>query len=121
MNNNSEIAELNFEKILWGIFIFISALNIYGDNIQQLFLIDHNPSNEEKAKDIFIFTLVISILIYIYFAYRNFNNIKKAKQNNIDITIYNIRFIGSIFIVVGVIMVLYFEVKEETPIGTPIT
>lgn len=56
----NELEELNLEKIIWIIFIILSAINIYGDNIQQLFLIENNPKYEKKN----------TISIYIY--YNNF-------------------------------------------------
>ncbi len=120
MNNAiSKIKELEFEKILWGIFIFLSALNIYGDNIQELFFINKDYMAEKKAKNIFIITIVISLLIYIYFVYRNYNYFKNAQENNHDTNLYLIRLVGSILVVVGVICLLYYQAFENTPIGTP--
>ena len=46
----NELEELNLEKIIWIIFIILSAINIYGDNIQQLFLIENNIEYEKKTQ-----------------------------------------------------------------------
>lgn len=113
----SKIKELEFEKILWLIFIFISALNIYGDNLEEIFFKENNLQSELLAKKIFIFTIAISLLIYIYFVYRNYNNLKNAK--NEDTHLFLIRLAGSILIVVGALFILYFEVNKKLPIGTP--
>ena len=37
-----EINELNIDKLIWGIFIFFSILNIYGDELE----IDYIVSNK---------------------------------------------------------------------------
>lgn len=115
----SKIKELEFEKILWFIFIFVSALNIYGDNIQELFVTNGDLKSEEIAKKIFTFTIAISLIIYIYFAYRNYRNLKQVEQNDEDTTLYMIRFAGSILVVVGALFILYFQASVPTPIGTP--
>lgn len=51
----NELEELNLEKIIWIIFIILSAINIYGDNIQQLFLIENNPKYEKNTISIYIY------------------------------------------------------------------
>ena len=120
MNDNaSKVKELEFEKVLWWIVIFLSALNIYGDNLEQLFFINNNIGAEKKAKKIFIFTITVSLIIYLYYVYRNYKYYSVSKFKRNETFLYLIRLIGSIFVVVGVIFILYYEVKEKTPVGTP--
>ena len=120
MNDNaSEVKELEFEKVLWWIVIFLSALNIYGDNLEQLFFKNNNIGAEKKAKKIFIFTITVSLIIYLYYVYRNYKYYSVSKFKRNETFLYLIRLIGSIFVVVGVIFILYYEVKEKTPVGTP--
>lgn len=115
----SKLKELEFEKILWFIFIFVSALNIYGDQLEELFITERDFKNEEIAKKIFTFTVAISLIIYLYFAYRNYKNLKEVLHNNEDTALYMVRFVGSILVVVGATFILYFQVNEPNSIGTP--
>ena len=120
MNDNaSKVKEIEFEKVLWWIVIFLSALNIYGDNLEQLFFKNNNIGAEKKAKKIFIFTITVSLIIYLYYVYRNYKYYSVSKFKRNETFLYLIRLIGSIFVVVGVIFILYYEVKEKTPVGTP--
>lgn len=120
MNDNaSKVKELEFEKVLWWIVIFLSALNIYGDNLEQLFFKSNNIGAEKKAKKIFIFTITVSLIIYLYYVFRNYKYYSVSKFKRNETFLYLIRLIGSIFVVVGVIFILYYEVKEKTPVGTP--
>ena len=120
MNDNaSKVKELEFEKVLWWIVIFLSALNIYGDNLEQLFFKNNNIGAEKKAKKIFIFTITVSLIIYLYYVYRNYKYYSVSKFKRNETFLYLIRLIGSIFVVVGVIFILYYEDKEKTPVGTP--
>lgn len=114
-----ELKELEIEKLIWLIFIFISALNIYGDNIEELFLKSNNLILERKSKNIFIFTIIISLLIYLYFATRNYKKLSKEEYGSDEFKLKLFRLIGSILIIVGTIFILYFEVNEQTPLGTP--
>lgn len=116
-----ELNELEIEKILWLIFLFLSALNIYGDNIQELFIKSNNQSLEQESKKIFLFTIAISLGIYIYFTYAHYKDFKKTEYQTEEYNLSLIRLIGNILVVVGVILVLYYEIKEANPQGTPIT
>ncbi len=118
-DNTSKVKELEFEKVLWWVVIFLSALNIYGDNLEQLFFKNNNIGAEKKAKRIFVFTITVSLIIYLYYVYRNYKYYSVSKFKRNDTFLYLIRLIGSIFVVVGVIFILYYEVKEKTPVGTP--
>ena len=118
-DNTSKVKELEFEKVLWWVVIFLSALNIYGDNLEQLFFKNNNIGAEKKAKRIFVFTITVSLIIYLYYVYRNYKYYSVSKFRRNDTFLYLIRLIGSIFVVVGVIFILYYEVKEKTPVGTP--
>ena len=118
-DNTSKVKELEFEKVLWCVVIFLSALNIYGDNLEQLFFKNNNIGAEKKAKRIFVFTITVSLIIYLYYVYRNYKYYSVSKFKRNDTFLYLIRLIGSIFVVVGVIFILYYEVKEKTPVGTP--
>ncbi len=114
----NELEELNLEIIIWIIFIILSAIKIYGDNIQQLFLIENNPKYEKKAQYLFTFTITISIILYLYFVYRNYNKFQESICNHNSL-LPGIRLLGSIFIVIGVFFILYYQINEETPLGTP--
>lgn len=118
-DNTSKVKELEFEKVLWWVVIFLSALNIYGDNLEQLFFKNNNIGAKKKAKRIFVFTITVSLIIYLYYVYRNYKYYSVSKFKRNDTFLYLIRLIGSIFVVVGVIFILYYEVKEKTPVGTP--
>lgn len=113
----SKINELEFEKILWLIFIFIAALNIYGDNLEELFLTTNDQSKEQTAKKVFTFTIIVSLLIYLYFGYRNYRYTKNKVGD--EYFLASIRFAGSILIIVGTLFILYYSVKDQEPIGTP--
>lgn len=64
---NNDIEKLNFENIIWIIFIVLAIPNIFGDNLLKDFIVTNDKSEESCANKIFLFVLVISLFIYIYF------------------------------------------------------
>lgn len=120
MNNNiNEINSLNFEKIIAFIFIIVSALNIYGDSLQQKFLLFNNKKDETNAKNIFIVAVIISIILYAYFVNRNYKNYLSELNKGNDAKLEQIRLYGSILFIVGAFMLLYYLLEKKTPIGQP--
>jgi uncharacterized membrane protein YidH (DUF202 family) len=114
-----EIKGLDTEIILSVIFIFTSLMNIYGDKIQKKFLLTGEKNEETRAKNWFALALIISIIIYLYYVYRNYNSLKEAVIKNENINKHYIRLFGTILIVVGALCLLYFVEESTTPIGQP--
>ena len=65
MNNDidNEIRRLNFEDILWVIFIFLSIMNIVSNNYQKEYVISNNEYYEDKAGS--ITKIVLLILFFV--------------------------------------------------------
>ena len=119
MNNKQEkeINRLNFEDILWCIFIILSILNIISNKLQKDYVISKNEIYENKANNISIKVLTILIIIYLYFFIRNYNMYKnKEKPTKTDY----IKVIGSLLFVIGTICLLYFQLNnDDNFIGGP--
>lgn len=114
------IKRLNFENLMWILFIVACILNICADKIQTEFLETNEIDKEKNAREIYIFVLVLTILIYCYFANRNYNFLRDAKENNQDTSLLSLRFIGSMLLIIGISFVLYYQIKSPEPTGSPI-
>lgn len=112
-----EIARLNFEDIIWVVFIIISALNISGDSNEKEFLRTNNSSFKNNANKIFTFTLIVALFIYIYFFARNYKAFKEAPAEEKDLLF--IKLFGSSLLIAGVLLLIYFQVQQTSFIGTP--
>lgn len=106
MNNDVDnmVKRLNFENLIWVAFIIISALDIYGDELLKKEVLYHDQKAKEKANKLFLGLSAFSILIYIYFFIRNYNDYKKYHNKS-----YEIRLIGSTLILAGTLCLLYFQ------------
>lgn len=115
---NDDLKRLDFENILWIVFIGLGILNIVADNYQKDFISSKNKYSENAANKIFLFILVISFIIYIYFLLRNFNAYERVSEKEKEI--FSIKVFGSIFFVVGVLCLIYFQLNQTNFIGSPV-
>ena len=108
MDNQDLIKRLNFENLIWITFIIISLIDIYGDELIKQSVILNDINSEKKAQNLFLGVSLISILVYIYFLYRNYSDYKTncSKYNEI-------RLIGSSLILVGTFCLLYFQLYNK--------
>lgn len=113
MNNDKleELARLNFEDYIWVVFIILNILNIIANNKQKEFIIDNNSSSENVAKDIYLFIVVVTIISYIYFIKRNYNDYLEARID--EKKNFLVRYLGSVFFMVGILCLLYFQLTNR--------
>ena len=120
MNNQSTqtYTRLKFEDNLSIIFIILNLLNIRASAIIENAILTGDISQISNALKIYRLIIVISILLYIYFVKRNYEFYIESKQKvNYDNTLEKIRLTGSVFILVGTILLGYTIFKEKTPEG----
>lgn len=113
----NEIKRLKFEDLLWIIFIILGIINIYGDHNEVEYLETHNNESKRKANNFFTFTIIITILLYLYFVIRNYNFYKKA---SLEVKyLYSIKLLGSVLLIAGALCLLYFQINDPNFTGTP--
>ena len=100
------IRRLNFENWIWVTFIVVSALDIYGDELIKKSITENDKEAQTKSENLFIFLSLFSVLVYIYFLYRNYSDYKKYHNE-----LYEIRLIASGIILLGSILLLYFQLN----------
>ena len=112
----------NFEiqEIIWYIFIFLAILNIYADDLMINFIKNNDLFKRYNAKKIFLFIIIVIFFIYLYFIIRDYKQLKYAKDNNIDLTNYIVRLIGSILLISAVLCGLFVQLNDQNESGTQI-
>ena len=108
------IKRLSFENLIWVSFIVISLLDIYGDELLKKNLKYNDKEASKKANKLFLGITLFSILIYVYFFIRNYNDYKKYKNKS-----YEVRLIGSTFFLIGTLCLLYFQTTISNEIDSP--
>lgn len=111
------IKRLKFENILWLTFVGLSLLNIFGDNTEREFIETNDKQFQERSNRIFLFTLEVTFFIYLYFLIRNYRALKSAAKK--DKQLYTIKVLGSVFLILGIILLIYFQRKQTNFTGSP--
>jgi cation transport ATPase len=113
----NELKRLKFEDFIWLLFAFLCFINIYGDDLQKKYLNTNDPNLEIKSNEVFLFTLIVTFFIYLYFFIRNYNALKNASFDTKSL--YIVKILGSSFLLAGVICLIYFQKKNQSFIGSP--
>lgn len=114
---DEEINRLHFENIVWVIFAILAFLNIVGDNDSINFLKTNNPKYKNESDTIFKITLFCTFLIYLYFFNRNIKAYKKVSQSKKEL--YKVKVYGSLFLIIGILLLIYFQNKETSFLDSP--
>lgn len=111
MNKQTEIInQLTFENYIWIIYVVIAIGNIVGDELIKKSISKNDKKADTIAKNIFTTSLIITIIIYIYFLNRNYKDIEKHNNSKE----YKVRYLGSILTFIGLFCFLYFQIKITT-------
>ena len=116
-SNTNELKRLNFEDALWIIFAILCFLNVFGDYLEKEYLKTDINNYDKQSNEVFTFTLIVTLFIYIYFFLRNYNIYKNVSQQ--QKSLYSIKVMGSVFLIAGVICLLYFQKNNKSFIGSP--
>lgn len=116
-NNINEINRLKFENFLWILFACLCISNAYGDYEEIEYLETDNQTYKTKSNKIFTTTLIITLLIYIYFFLRNYKAYEKATIE--EKNLYTIKLLGSSLLIAGILCLIYFQTKQTSFTGSP--
>jgi len=109
--NNNRLKELQIDELIWIIFITISIINIIGDEFEKKYYSTKDQNNLNISKNIFTFTLIISLLVYCYLLYLRYEKYKKSSNNYLT----KERLFASLLVVVASAINLYCQLKDRQP------
>ena len=120
MRNSNDLQEVTINEWIWIIFVILSLANIYGDELEKQTLSKEQIHNK-KAKDIFLITSSIALIIYFYFFIHSYNKLKNLKKENKNTKLQEINLLGNSFVFIGACLLIYFNIKsrKENPPNLP--
>lgn len=118
MKETDHLKELRIDEWIWVVFIILSALNIFGDELEKDYYTQHNIQKDKTAKKIFTITVFISFLIYCYLAYQRYQRVQILKTTNKNTELEEMRLFASILVVIASIIFLYYQL-ESTSTSNP--
>ena len=113
----NEINNINIDQSLSGIFIILSIATIIGDEFVKKYYKNKDIRSYKTAKKIFITSLTVTLLIYIYFLRNSKRDYYERIAQNEESFPNLIRLVGSILLVVGISCLLYFQITDDELTG----
>ena len=90
METDSRLNSIIIDEEILFLFIILNLFNFQADEFEKQYLFENNKEYLLKAKEISIFTLFATLLIYIYFCYLNYKDLQnKIKQVKYIEYVYN--------------------------------
>ena len=115
-NLQKSLKRLKIEDIIWIIYFFIVSFALYSNKLERDYLLRHNNESRKKFHEINKTIFIVTFIIYLYFAYAAYEDIKdidtSASKDRISLQL--ISFIGNILFLIGGAIFLYVEVKGNT-------
>ena len=102
---------LNTEDFIFIILIIAIVINIIGNSYIKKGL--YRESNKY-----FLTSLVVTIIIYFYFLYRNYNAYKNCSLK--DKKVFKVKLLSTCFLIAGVICLIYFQINDPNSSLAPV-
>lgn len=107
---NDKFKLLNLENLMYILFIIASLIDIFtNEKVRIAFKNQETPGNELRER--YIIAGFLILIVFIVFMIRNFNNLNKLTKEDEEYPFAEIRFIGSVLIVIGQFMTLYYFIN----------
>ena len=120
MMDYNRIHELKIDEVIWVIFIFLNVLNIIGDECECCYCTYQSDLMKNTSKNIFSFTIFISLLIYFYFEYQRYYKFKQCKIKHQDSHLWGIRCFGGFLVIIATILFLYCQIVDSGSVNPQI-
>ena len=114
MNTNNRIKNLEYENIIWGIYIVIIALNFISNGYEKEYYLTKDIRYRKIYKNINIFAIGITILIYAYTEINSYLNYMNKSNNKEKDKFKEYSLIASTLILFGGLILLYNAIFDDT-------
>ncbi|GEM_PF-7099261 len=110
---------LDIENLMYILFIVSSLLNIEtNEKVKKVYSRGGNPG--EEIRNEYIFASLLILVVFIVFLIRNYKNLTNISRESDQYSLAEIRLIGSILLVIGQCMIIYYLYYTDTYSGSPI-
>lgn len=114
MNTYKRIKNLKLENIIWGVYIVIIALNFISNDYEKEYYLTKDIKYRKIYKNINIFALGITILIYAYTEINSYLNYINKSNNKEKDKYKTYSLVASTLILFGGLILLYNAIFDDT-------
>lgn len=113
-NIERRIKQIDTENFIWLIYIFLIGLCLYANTFEKRYFYTNDPKAREKYRQLIIVVFIIAIIIYSYFLYDNYKDLKSItpcdgqKKKNLN----ELSFFASSIILISGLIFLYIAIVD---------
>lgn len=111
----NRLNKIKKEDIIWIIYMIIIILSFLANEIEKKYFIENDEQAKKQYQNLMIFIFSILLIVYSYFTYDNYQDIKVLKQTDSEskIKFTYISFVATILILLSGILFLYIALNDE--------
>lgn len=110
---------IDIENLMYILFIIGSIFNILtNEEVREMYINGSKPN--EEIRDRYLVSSYLILIVFIVFMIRNYNNLSQATKDTDQYNLAQIRFIGSILLIVGQCIAIYYLYHTDSYNGSPI-
>lgn len=115
LNMKDRLKDIKIENFVWLVYIFIIILSYYANYKEKNFILYNDEKSKREYQNLLILIFSILLIIYFYFAYSSYEDIKELKYYD-TIKKKNLTyasFIGSFLILISGIIFWIIAILDE--------
>lgn len=124
MRENKNVLEdkihlIDIENLMYTLFIIASLFNILtNEDVKERYVNGEKPNEEIRNR--YLVASYIILIVFIVFLIRNYNNLLKLSKGSSQYDLAQIRLIGSVLLIIGQCIAIYYLYQTDTYNGSPI-
>lgn len=115
MNEKEEILKkIKTENYVWIIYFILIGLCLYGNTFEKNYVLYNDQKSKETYRKITIFIFAVALIIYLYFFFDNYKDVKNLKPTDSkrEKDLNELSLLGSTLILIAGLIFIYIAIVD---------
>lgn len=115
MNEKEEILKkIKTENYVWIIYFILIGLCLYGNTFEKNYVLYNDQKSKETYRKITIFIFAVALIIYLYFLFDNYKDVKNLKPTDSKRKkdLNELSLLGSTLILIAGLIFIYIAIVD---------
>ena len=108
------LEQIDTEYLICIIYFIIIGLSMYGNTFEKKYFLYNDQEAKEKYRQINTFVFIVAVIIYSYFVYDNYGDLKSLNEFDSEKTIFltELSFFATCLVFISGVIFLYIIVND---------
>jgi len=110
-----KLNQIMIEDYIWIIYLGIIFMSYYANSLEKKYYLKKDIQSKKKYREVMISIFSILLLVYLYFFYSSYQDLKNLKPSDSPKKkrLIVLSFIASLLLVISGIIFLYIAIKDD--------